>query len=201
MLSTKCYFEKIFRFKLFYNSIFHFPFSKMMLKLIYPSQAWILIILGGRGRMWLNKLLVYLFQRWTEVSINPTDSHGNSQKSEKVSAQMARNLLQRRKIHSKLWVYFSEDWLQNLIMLETIEVQNGKMWICNSTSACECVLGESFVNGNFLTGFCFLYLMKGALKVTANCFLLRALSLFSLKPWVLQVGVLRLTECQRLFTV
>lgn len=166
----------------------------MMLKLIYHSQAWILMLLGRRGEMWLHEPLVNLFQRWTAVSINPTKSHGNFQKSEEMSAQMVRNLLQRRKIHNKLWGYFSEDWLQNLIMMEIIEVQNGKVWICNSTSVCECVLGESFVNGNF---FCFLYLIKGALIVTVNCFP----SMCSLKSCILQVGALRLAECQRLFTI
>lgn len=61
-----------------------------------------------------------------QMSTNPTNSHGNYLKNEKTSVQTVRNFLQKRTIH-KLLGYFSEDWLQNLIMLEVPEVQNGKM--------------------------------------------------------------------------
>lgn len=125
-----------------------------------------------------------------------------SQKSEKVSAQIARNFFQKREIH-KLVCYLSEDWLQNLIMLEILEVQNGKMWLCNpcnSTSICEYVLGKSFVNGNVLIGFHFLDLVKG---ITSNCKLPPFCQLFSCSLWnpasCRFLYVLRLAECQRLF--
>lgn len=56
------------------------------------------------------------------MSLNPTNSHRNSQKSEKI----ARNF-QKKKIHNKQLGYVSEDWLQNQIMSDIFEVQNGKM--------------------------------------------------------------------------
>lgn len=135
-------------------------------------------------------------QRWAHIPLIHMEI---SQKREKVSAQIARNSFQKREIY-KLLGYLPEDWLQNLIMLEILEVQNGKMWLCNPTSICEYVLGKSFVNGNFFTGFHFFDVVKG---ITSNCKLPPFYKLLSCSLWnPASYGflyVLRLAEFQRLF--
>lgn len=82
-----------------------------------------------------------------------------------------------------------------------LQVQNRKMWICKILYQFmkESVLGENFINGNFMIGFHFLYLMK---DITLHCKLLPIHMLFSVL-WnpesYIPLCVLRLTKCQRLF--